>query len=303
MSELNAKQLLEKVVTDRVAPGNDRVRDITNRITTDLYKTLTDFDVKPDEFWAAIKWLGDLGQSGQIGLITAGLGFDRLIDMLQDAADQRAGLPTGTPRAIEGPLFIAGAPLSEHEARLDDEGEIGEPMVMEGTIRDINGKPVPNAVVDVWHANDKGRYSSFDPDQEPFHLRRKIKADKSGNYRFRSVLPPGYSIPPDSPTSQLFTALGRHGNRPAHIHFLVSAAGHRALTTQVNLPGDPFLDDDFAYATRDELVVSVDTAANASGYESLGMKAPFKRVKFDFKLQPAQSTEEAEHLGRAERVA
>jgi catechol 1,2-dioxygenase len=174
---------------------------------------------------------------------------------------------------------------------------------MEGVVRDTRGNPIANAVIDVWHSNEKGRYASFDPDQAPFHLRRKINADQNGRYRFRSVIPPGYSIPPSSPTSQLFAQLGRHGNRPAHIHFLISAPGFRALTTQVNLPGDPFLDDDFAYATRDELVVKVDDVSAGVGYESLGFEGAFKRVHFDFKLQAAASKRDEAHLSRAERVS
>jgi len=303
MSDMTSAQLLDKVLTDRTAAGNERVRSLVNRFTTDLYNAIIELDVTPDEFWAAAQWLGDLGGSGQVGLITAGLGFDRLLDIMQDERDQRAGIAQGTPRAIEGPLFVAGAPISNVEARLDDVGDPGEPLVMEGVVRDAKGDPVANAVLDVWHANEKGRYSGFDPDQAPHHLRRKINADQNGRYRFRSVIPPGYSIPPNSPTSQLFALLGRHGNRPAHIHFLVSAPGHRALTTQINLPGDPFLDDDFAYATRDELVVKLDSIDTASGYESLGLNGVFKRVRFDFKLQPAESARDEAHLSRVERVS
>lgn len=303
MTDLTASQLLDKVLTDHTSTGDERVRAIVNRVTSDLFRTMTEFDVKPDEFWAAAQWITELGRSGQVGLITAGLGFDRLLDILQDDEDRRAGLPTGTPRAIEGPLFVAGAPSFDREARLDDEGDPGEPMVMEGVVRDAAGDPIANAVIDVWHANEKGRYSGFDPDQAAYHLRRKIVADAHGRYRFRSVIPPGYSIPPNSPTAQLFSLLGRHGNRPAHIHFLISAQGHRALTTQVNLPGDPFLQDDFAYATRNELVVNVENVSESVGYESLGLKGPFKRVRFDFKLQPAQSAHEAAHLSRIERLA
>ena len=51
------------------------------------------------------------------------------------------------------------------------------------------------------------------------------------------------------PTQQLLDQLGRHGQRPAHIHFFISAPDHRHLTTQINLDGDQYLHDDFAYAT------------------------------------------------------
>jgi catechol 1,2-dioxygenase len=173
---------------------------------------------------------------------------------------------------------------------------------MEGQVLDTEGKPVVDAIVDVWHANENGRYSHFDPDQPQYNLRRRIAADAQGRYRFRSFLPPGYAIPPNSPTSELFAALGRRGKRPAHIHFLVSAPGMRALTTQVNIPGDPFLDDDFAFATRDALIVDLEKNTPATGYESLGIHAPFTRVRFNFVLQKAANQREVAGLSRHARA-
>lgn len=303
MSEMTQDQLLELVNTTRVNAGDERVRAITQRIVGDLFRTIDELDVSADEFWAGVQWLNQLCQGGQLGLITAGLGFDRLLDIRQDEADAAAGRAAGTPRAIEGPLYIEGAPLAKAEVRVDEDPVRGEVLVMEGRVLDTTGQPVPGARVDVWHANEKGRYSHFDPDQAPYHLRRKIEADAEGRYRFRSFIPPGYAIPPDSPTSALFSALGRHGNRPAHIHFLVAAAGMRTLTTQVNIPGDTFLDDDFAFATRDGLVVTLEPGTAPQGYESLGVTEPFARVRFDFVMQQAASEDEARPQARMERVA
>lgn len=301
-NEFDVRALLDKVLTDRVGPGNERARAIINRITSDLYRTIEELDVRPDEFWTAANWLQRLGASGQVGLITAGLGFDRLIDIRLDQADRAAGRASGTPRAIEGPLYVQGAPESNYEARLDEPQDHGDALLVEGTVRDVDGKPLGGAIVEVWHANEKGRYSSFDPDQAPYHLRRRIVADANGRYRFRSVIPPGYAIPPNSPTSELFQALGRHGNRPAHIHYLASVPGYRTLTTQVNLPGDPFLDDDFAYATRDELVLSLEDVSSTAGYESLGFTGTFKRARFDIVLLPAETDDESGHVARLQRA-
>lgn len=302
MAELNQKQLLDLVNSSQVAEGNSRVRAITARVVSDLFRTIDDLDVQPDEFWKAVDWLGRLGASGQLGLITAGLGFDRLLDIRCDEADQRAGLAGGTPRAIEGPLYVPGAPLSQREARVDDEDSKGEVYVMEGRVLDVDGKPLGGAMVEVWHANHQGGYSHFFPGLKPFQLRRRIETDAQGNYRLRTCLPPGYAIPPNSPTSELFEALGRHGHRPAHIHFLVASPGMRTLTTQVNIPGDTYIDDDFAFATRDGLVVQLERDVAPQGYESLGIREPFTRSKFDFVLQKARTDSEASPLTRMARV-
>ncbi len=303
MAEFNQQQLLELVNTVQTAPGNARVRQLTQRIVADLFKTIDELDVQPDEFWRAIDWLGRLGASGQLGLITAGLGFDRLLDIRADEADRRAGRVGGTPRAIEGPLYVPGAPSAVGEVRLD-EGEVpkGEVFVMEGRVLDLQGRPVAGASVDVWHANEQGGYSHFFPGMKAHELRRRIVTDAEGRYRFRSFLPPGYAIPPGSPTAELFAALGRHGQRPAHIHFLVVAPGLRTLTTQINIPGDSFIDDDFAFATRDGLIVELERGVAPAGYESLGIAAPFVRSRFDFVLQPAASADEASPASRMARV-
>ena len=74
--------------------------------------------------------------------------------------------------------------------------------------------------------------------------------DAEGRYRFRSIMPSGYGCPPDGPTQKLLDLLGRHGQRPAHIHFFVSAHRlPRTLTTQINIQGDKYIYEDFAFAT------------------------------------------------------
>jgi Dioxygenase len=60
-------------------------------------------------------------------------------------------------------------------------------------VRDVNGRPVAGAIVDVWHANPLGGYSFFDPSQPKYNLRRRIETDAEGRYRFRTVLPAGYA--------------------------------------------------------------------------------------------------------------
>jgi catechol 1,2-dioxygenase len=135
----------------------------------------------------------------------------------------------------------------------------------------------------VWHANHLGNYSYFDKSQPAFNLRRSIRTDAGGNYSFRSVVPVGYSVPPQGQTQLLLDQLGRHGHRPAHIHFFVSAPGFRKLTTQINIDGDPYLWDDFAFATRDGLVPAVRQAEGAEG-KPYGVEENFALIDFDFAL-------------------
>lgn len=269
--------------------GSPRAKQILHRIVSDLFKAIDELDITPDEYWTAIGWLNELGTAGQAGLISPGLGFDHFLDLRLDAIDAADGVDNKTPRTIEGPLYVAGAPVEHGFARLDDGSDTeGQPLVMHGTVHDAEGKPAPGAKVEVWHCDTRGFYSHFDPTgkQAPFNMRRTIIADDQGRYRFRSILPSGYGVPPGSPTEQLLTALGRHGQRPAHIHFFISADGHRKLTTQINIEGDPLVDDDFAYATREGLVPKITERSDEASIQANGMEGPFAEIEFDIHLTP-----------------
>jgi catechol 1,2-dioxygenase len=288
MTNLPETREVRNLLTRVSGLGNDkgdaRLKRIVHRVVSDLFKTIEEFDVQPDEFWSTMSYLTELGQANEVGLLVPGLGLETFLDLRTDEAERTAGIEGGTPRTIEGPLYIAGAPLSKGEARLDDGGEEGEVLFMDGQVRDVNGKPVAGAVVDVWHADPLGGYSFFDPSQPKYNLRRRIETDAEGRYRFRSILPAGYACPPNGPTQKLLDRLGRHGRRPAHIHFFVTAPGYRKLTTQINIDGDEYLHDDFAFATRDGLIPEVRRSADPAEVRARGLNAPFAEITFDFVL-------------------
>jgi hypothetical protein len=126
-----------------------------------------------------------------------------------------------------------------------------------------------------------GNYSHFGPVQSPYNLRRRIETDMEGRYRFRSIMPSGYGCPPGSQTENLLFAMGRHGRRPAHVHFFVTASGHRKLTTQINIDGDKYLHDDFAFGTRDELIPHVERVVDAREIHQAGLDKPFMFLTSD----------------------
>ena len=278
------QSFFEEAAGFRSDNGSPRLKSIILRVLQDSAKIIEDLDITEDEFWKAVDYLNRLGGRSEAGLLVAGLGIEHFIDLLQDAKDAQAGLLGGTPRTIEGPLYVAGAPVFEGQARMDDGSEEGATvMLLEGQVLDTQGKPLAGATVDVWHANSKGTYSFFDQSQSDYNLRRRIITDAEGRYRARSIVPSGYGCDPQGPTQECLDLLGRHGQRPAHVHFFISAPGHRHLTTQINLSGDKYLWDDFAYATREGLVGEVQFRDDAAR-EVTGRYA---ELKFDFQLQQA----------------
>ncbi|WP_432260931.1 catechol 1,2-dioxygenase [Cupriavidus sp. TMH.W2] len=304
-SEIDALVNSFIVATGTQGNPDPRVQQVVVRLTADLFKAIEDLDLSASEVWKGIEYFAEAGATQELGLLAAGLGLERFLDVRADEAEARAGLTGGTPRTIEGPLYVAGAPESTGFARLDDGSDDGkgEVLFMQGTVYGADGKPLPGAKVEVWHANLMGNYSFFDKTQSHFNLRRTIVTDASGRYQFRSNVPNGYGCPPQGTTQRLLDQLARHGRRPAHIHFFVSAHGHRKLTTQINIDGDEYLWDDFAFASREGLVPAVTRVTDAAALDKHGVDKPFASIDFDFRLLPVQAGAPAAEVERQRAAA
>lgn len=278
--------LLDRAAGVGEAGGNARLKPILRDVLEALMAIIERHDISEDEFWQATDFLGRA--TPELGLIVPGLGIEHFIDLHLDAKDAAAGRSGGTPRTIEGPLYVAGAPLvdgdltSTNDVNLTTDPDDTDELTMSGRISGPDGEPVKGAVLHVWHANSKGFYSHFDPtgEQSPYNNRRRIQLGTDGRYSFHSKMPCGYSVPPQGPTDQLMQMLGRHGDRPAHVHFFIEAPGYRTLTTQINFGDDPRAHDDFAFGTREGLLPVPD---RSSGNPV---------ILFDFALQRAESTDE-----------
>ena len=276
----------EMNVDTATGPVDARVQQVVVRLLSDLFKAIEDLDISPTELWKGIEYLTDAGQANELGLLAAGLGLEHFLDLRADEADAKAGLAGGTPRTIEGPLYVAGAPESVGFARMDDgsESDTLDTLFIEGVVKDTEGNIIEGAKVEVWHANGLGTYSFFDKRQSDFNLRRTIIADADGHYVAQTTMPVGYGCPPEGTTQALLNKLGRHGNRPSHVHYFVSAPGYRKLTTQFNIEGDQYLWDDFAFATRDGLVAVAKDVADAAELKRLGATGPIKHITFNVEL-------------------
>lgn len=284
ISKADMKKLAAEASGITAPGGNARVKEVTNQLLYRLMQVIDECDVSMDEFWGAVGFLSQAAKNNEPGLMVPGVALEHFLDLRLDEAERLAGIKGGTLRTIEGPLYVAGAPLSKGEARMDDGTDPGEIFFISGQVKDETGNPVAGAIVDIWHANSKGGYSFIDGEQAPYNLRRRIEADAQGRYLARSIVPNGYGCPPQSSTRQLMDALGRHAERPAHVHYFVSAPGFRQLTTQFNFTGDKYLHSDFAFGTRDELIVTLERVTSADEIHKAGVNRPFARATFDIVL-------------------
>jgi protocatechuate 3,4-dioxygenase beta subunit len=162
--------------------------------------------------------------------------------------------PRITPSTLAGPFYRPDAPRMEQGANLCRDG-IGAPLTVTCRVTSAAGDPVCGADVEVWHANGKGRYENQDPDSQPEHnLRGRFVTDDAGHFAFRTVRPGGYTLPDDGPVGRLARRLGLSMDRPAHIHFAVSAPGHRRLVTAIFDGSDPAIERDALFDVKPDLI-------------------------------------------------
>ena len=292
MNRQEIDALVKKMNVDTATgPVNERVQQVVVRLLGDLFQAIEDLDISQTELWKGLEYFTDAGQANELGLLAAGLGLEHYLDLRADEADAKAGITGGTPRTIEGPLYVAGAPESVGFARMDDGSETDKipTLFIEGTVTDTNGNIIEGAKVEVWHANSLGNYSFFDKSQSDFNLRRTILSDQNGKYVAQTTMPVGYGCPPEGTTQYVLDRLVRHGNRPSHVHYFISAPGYRKLTTQFNIEGDKYLWDDFAFATRDGLVATAVDINDEAEIARRGLNQPFKHITFNVELVKEQA--------------
>jgi catechol 1,2-dioxygenase len=223
------------------------------------------------EYDALKAWMIRVGQDGEWPLFLD-VWVEHVVEEVVNADRQ------GTSGTIEGPYYIPGAPEFRSEAALPMRAdEKGTPFVFQGTVTDLAGAPLDDAVVELWHADDDGYYSQFAPGIPEWNLRGTIRTGPDGRFAFSTMKPAPYQIPTDGSCGALVAAAGWHPWRPAHLHLKVSAPGKQLITTQLYFDGGDWVEDDVAQAVKPELVLRPTPAASGTGEE----------VTYDFVLDPA----------------
>lgn len=118
-----------------------------------------------------------------------------------------------TPEQGEGPYFT---PNSPQRKVLREEGMTGTAIVLTGFVLSRSCRPIPKTLVELWHADDSGRY-----DNDGYRLRGHQFTDDGGRYRFETIVP------------------GLYPGRTRHFHVKFQAPGEPVLTTQLYFPGEP----------------------------------------------------------------
>jgi protocatechuate 3,4-dioxygenase beta subunit len=253
-----------------------RLVEAIDRISEALRALVADLDLSQDEWTAALAFLTDVGRADEFILLSDVLGLSVFVDERANPSDEKA-----TVGNVQGPFYLPDAPLLETPYRLVDDDEPGEPLLFAGRVTDAEtGKPIAEALLEVWQADDAAFYDVQVPGAGP-HLRGRFAADDDGRFELRTIVPPPYEIPKDGPVGRLLEAIGRHAWRPAHLHLKVGHDGHRQLTTMVYFEGDPWLGSDTIGSVKAPLVVPLE---RLPGDERVAQ--PHAMCTFDVKLRP-----------------
>jgi catechol 1,2-dioxygenase len=110
--------------------------------------------------------------------------------------------------------------------------------------------------------------------------------NESGEFWFRTIVPRFYPVPEDGPVGQLLRATKRHPNRPAHIHFIGSAAGFTPVVTHLFIEGSPYLEDDAVFGVKKSLIREVQQVGDPAQARRYGVSNPFEVIQFDLVLHP-----------------
>lgn len=285
MSDNTEEQITQNVLDSMAQAPDPRLHEVMKSFISHLHAFIREVEPTEEEWMRAIQFLTRTGQMcddrrQEYILLSDITGATMLVDAINHRAQEHV-----TESTIFGPYYRAGAPELPMGASISQDGR-GEPAVVSGRVLSSDGTPIPNDLLDVWETDENGLYEQQDPEQPDMNLRGKFRSDSQGHYCFVGIKPVSYPIPDDGPVGQLLLAVGRHPFRPAHIHLLVSAQGFVPVTTHLFVNGDPYLDSDAVFGTKDSLVVDFVRSEAEDEAARYHIKAPFYTVSYDFVLKP-----------------
>ena len=274
LSEANSAE----TVNGRIGESTDpRLRRVVTSLVEHLHEFIKDVELTDAEWEAAIGFLTRTGQicsdtRQEFILLSDALGVSMLVDAINHRTPEGA-----TESTVFGPFHVEGAPELPMGTCISADGK-GEICLYQGRVLDLDGRPIENALVDVWSDNADGFYDVQQPDLQPkWNNRGVFRTGTDGTYAFRGIKPVSYPIPDDGPVGQMLATLGRHPWRPAHMHFRITAPGHERLITHIFVGGDSYLGSDAVFGVK---------AALIADFEAVQSPTEAWRTAFDFVLRP-----------------
>jgi hydroxyquinol 1,2-dioxygenase len=286
MREFDETSITQAVLARLSDCDDPRFQRVMTSLITHLHSFIRDVSLTESEWLAAVQFLTDVGKTctdkrQELILLSDTLGVSVLVITLNHPADQGSVEST-----VQGPFYWEGAPDLPRGSNLAA-GVQGEPAFYSGRVLSVDGRPLENALLDIWSGDGAGNYDMQMAGEPAMKARGRIRTDAAGRYWFRSIRPTFYPVPTDGPVGRMLNKMARHPYRPGHIHMIVSAPGHLPVTTHLFVAGSPYLDSDAVFGVKESLVAQFDQHPPGIGPDGERMDTPFYTVSYDFRLKPA----------------
>lgn len=283
------QSLVDTVVASFDQTTDPRLREVMQSLVRHVHAFVRDVRLTEAEWGRAIEFLraaGDItdDKRQEFILLSDVLGVSMQVINVNNEAYGDA-----TEATVFGPYFVQDAPEIPQGGDMSF-GAVGEPCWVHGTVRDTDGRPIPNARIEVWEADEDGFYDVQYSDGRTA-ARAHLFSEADGSYRFWGLTPTPYAIPDDGPVGQMLNVTGRSPLRASHLHFMVTAPGYRRLVTHIFVRGDEIGWKDVVFGVKESLIKDFHhhAAGDATPDGRELANATWTDVRFDIVLAPAGS--------------
>jgi catechol 1,2-dioxygenase len=285
----NQRDVRGAVLAELARAADPRFKEIMGAAVRHLHEFAREVKLTEAEFQKACAYIATLGKltnesHNEVVLIAGSLGVSSLVCLLNNGNRGQ----TETTANLLGPFWRMNSPKTENGASIVRSPTPGDPIFVNAWVRDLEGRPVAGAEVDVWHTSGEGYYENQDPTQADMNLRGKFTTDGDGHISFRSVKPIGYPIPINGPVGELLRTQGRHNLRPAHIHFLIFKPGYKTQFSQVYSSDDKNLETDVQFGVTAALIGKYLRHDNAPA-PAPDVKGTWYSLEHNFVIEPGEA--------------
>ena len=284
----DALTLITEEVLARYAKTPDpRLREIMLSLIKHIHSFAKEVKLTAEEWAFTMGYLEETGKwcspgRNEFMIFSDALGLSMLTVTQDYPRPAHATEPT-----LVGPFLVENAPKFPMGADISA-GAAGTPMHAQGLVLDIRGNPVANAVIDVWHSDDRGLYDVQDDYEEKgAWARAALTTGADGRYSFWSVLPVDYPVPQDGTAIRMLKATTGRSWRPAHLHFRILAPGQRLLVTHIFDRNSKNLDGDAVFGVRPSLIADFVRHGPGQAPDGKTMTSDFYTLDYNFVMTDA----------------
>jgi hydroxyquinol 1,2-dioxygenase len=282
------KDVTTAVLAELERAPNERFKEIMAAAVRHLHDFVREAKLTEEEFHQVCAYVAAVGQRtnashNEVVLACGTLGVSPLVCLLNNGNKGQ----TETTANMLGPFWRLDQPRTPNGGSIVRSPTPGPALFVNARVKDMSGRPVADAEVDVWQSSTEGLYENQDPGQAEMNLRGKFTTDRDGHFAFRSIKPAGYPIPVDGPVGVLVRAQGRHNMRPAHLHFLIYKPGYKTHISQVYVNDDPNLETDVQFGVTEALVGNY-VRHDSGTPPAPDVEAPWYTLDYTFVIEPGE---------------